>query len=104
MGSHRIVDVATGVDDPGVVAQLVRFPREVVGIDADAVSTDEAGAELEEVPLGTSGFEYFVRIDADAFEDDTELIDERDVDVALGVFDDFGGFGNLDARSPVGGE
>ena len=36
-------------------------------------------------------------IDADAIEYQGEFVDQRDIDVALGVFDDLGRLGDLDA-------
>ena len=41
-------------------------------------------------------------VDAELAEDEAELVHERNVDVALGVFDDLGGFGHADAAGLVG--
>ena len=41
--------------------------------------------------------QHFLGIDPEAVEDERELVDERDVDVALRVLDDLGGFRHLDA-------
>ena len=44
------------------------------------------------------GLQHFLGVDAEAVEDQRELVDQRDVDVALRVLDDLGGLGHLDAR------
>ena len=97
MGTHGVIDKPARIDDPGVVAELVRFPRQVVGVDANAVSAHQTGAELQEVPFRPCGFQDLVRVDADALEDDAQLVDKGDVDVALRILDDLGGLSHLDA-------
>ena len=99
--AHVVVDATAGEDDLGLVAELLRLCRQVVGIDADAVTAHEAGPELEEVPLRAGGGEHVGGADAHAVEDQRELVHERDVDVALRVLDDLGGLCDLDRGRPV---
>ena len=98
---HVVVEAAPGEDHLGVVADLLRLVRQVVGIDADAVAADQARAERQEVPLGAGGDQHFFGVDAEAVEDQRQLVDQRDVHVALGVLDDLGGLGHLEARGLV---
>ena len=74
---------------------------EIIGIDANAVTADETGAEGQEVPFRASGFENFEGIDADFFEDHSQLVHERNVEVALGVLDNFGGLGDFDGTCRI---
>ena len=90
-----------GEDHLGLVAELLRLHRQVVGIDADAVTADEAGPELEEVPLRAGGLEHVGGADAHAIEDDRQLVHQRDVEIALRVLDDLRGLGDLDRRRAV---
>ena len=85
-----------------MVADLLGLVGQVVGVDADAVPTDEAGAEGQEVPFGAGGFQDLAGVDVELVEEDGEFVDEGDVDVALGVLDDLGGFGDADAGGAVG--
>ena len=94
--AHRIVDAAAGKNNFGRVAQASGFVGQVERVDADAVAAHEAGRELEEVPLGAGGGEHVAHVEIHAAHDEGELVHERDIDVALGVLDDFGGFGGLD--------
>ena len=55
------------------------------------------GPERQEVPLGAGRLEHVERVDADAVEDERQFVHQRDVEVALGVLDDLGRFGDLDA-------
>ena len=45
VSAHAVVDAPASEDDFGVVADLLGFVGEVVGVDADAVPADQAGAE-----------------------------------------------------------
>lgn len=52
VSAHTIVHAATGEDDFGVVAVALCALCKVVGIDTDAVTSNESGFERQEVPLG----------------------------------------------------
>ena len=69
---------------------------QVIGIDTDTVSTHQAGPKRQEIPFGTGGFQYFEGINAHFVEDNRQFIDQGDVEVALRIFDNLGGFGDLD--------
>ena len=43
---------------------------QVVGVDADAVTADQAGREREEVPLGPRRGQHIAGVDAEPVEDD----------------------------------
>jgi hypothetical protein len=102
IATHAVVGAAPGQDHLGVVADLLRLVGQVVRIHADAVAADQAGAERQEVPLGAGRFQHLQGVDAELVEDHGQVVDQRDVEVALGVLDDLGGFGHLDAGRLVG--
>ena len=85
-----------------MVADLLRLVGQVVRIDADAVAADQAGAERQEVPLGAGRLQHFQGVDAELVEQDRQVVDQGDVEVALGVLDHLGRFGDLDASWPCG--
>ncbi len=62
------------------------------------MATDETWAKRQEIPFGTCGLKYLLSIDADAFEYHRQFDDQRDINVALRVFDDLGRLCNFDAR------
>ena len=62
----------------------------------------QARPEWQEVPLAACGFQHFQGVDADPVEDDRQLVHKGNVQVALGVFNDLGGFGHLDGAGPAG--
>ena len=101
VGADVVVDAAAGEDDLGLVAELLRLHRQVVRVDADAVAADQAGAELEEVPLRAGRLQHVGGADAHALEDDRQLVHQRDVEIALGVLDDLGRLGDLDRLRAV---
>jgi hypothetical protein len=84
-----------------VVADLLGLVGQVVRVHADAVAAHQAGAERQEVPLGAGGLQHLLGVDAEAVEDQRQLVDQRDVHVALGVLDDLGGLRHADARGLV---
>jgi len=102
MDCHVVVDAPARKDDLWVVAHFLRFVGQVVGVHTDAVAADQAGPEGQKVPLGARRVQHLQGVDPQASKDQTELIHQGDVDVALGVFDDLGGFGHLDAAGFVG--
>src|SRR5206468_11738598 len=59
----------------------------LIRIDSDAVAADQPRLEAEEVPLGARRIEHVPHRDSDPREDLGDLIDECDVDVALGILD-----------------
>ena len=93
---HGVVDGASGQNDVRLVADRLGLVGEVERVDADAVAADQAGLEVEEVPLGARGVEHVVHRQAEALADHRHFIDERDVDVALGVLDRLGCLGGAD--------
>ena len=95
--AHPVVDPASGENHLRVIAELVRLVRQIVGIDADAVSADEPRPERQEIPLGSGSLQHLDRVDADLVEDQRKLVHQRDVEVALRVLDHLGRFGDLDA-------
>jgi hypothetical protein len=84
-----------------VKPDLLRLVRQIVRIDADAVTADQPGAEWQEIPLAARGEQHLFGVDAEAVEEQRELVDQCDVDVTLSVFDDLGGFRHADARRLV---
>nr|GEU28556.1 hypothetical protein [Tanacetum cinerariifolium] len=98
---HAVVNAAPGQDHVRVVAQHFRLVGQVIRIDADAVAAHQAGAERQKIPLGAGRLQHFQRIDVEPVEDDGQFIHQRDVEVALGVFDDLGRLRHLDAGGPV---
>lgn len=94
--AHAVVHAATGEYDFGIIAIALCALCEIVRVDTDTVATDESGFEGKEVPLGGCGFENVGGVDAHKCEYFRQFIDERDVDVTLGVLDDFSGFCNFD--------
>jgi hypothetical protein len=56
------------------VSVAVRFVDEVVGIDRNTVTADEAGLVLVKVPLGPRGFEHGVGVDVPVREEPGEFV------------------------------
>ena len=98
---HIVIEAATCEDNFRVVAVLLGFLGEVVGVNADAVASDEAGFEGEKVPFCCGSGKHFVGVDPHAVEDHGQFVHKGDIDVALRVFDHFGCFGNLDGGGKV---
>ena len=97
VGAHGVVEPPAGEDDLRVVADGLGLEGEVVGVHADAVAAHQAGPEGQEVPLGAGRLEHGLGVDAHAVEDERQLVDQGDVQVALGVLDDLGRLGHADA-------
>ena len=98
---HAVVDAAAGQDDFGMVARLLGAIGQVIGIDADAVAADQTGLKRQEIPFGAGRRQHVAGVDVERLENQRQLVHERDVEVALGVFDHLGRFGDLDRGRAV---
>src|SRR6056297_2699392 len=96
VGAHAVVGAAAGQDHLGVEADVLGLVGQVVRVHADAVAADQTGAERQEVPLGAGGFEYRAGVQAQLAEQHGQFVDQTDIHVALGVFDDFCRLGDPD--------
>lgn len=99
--ADAIVDATAGQDHLGDVADLLGLVGQVVGVYADAVTTNQAGSEGEEVPLGAGRLQHVRGVDVEPVEDQGQLVHQGDVQVPLGILDDLGGLGHLDGGRPV---
>ena len=64
--------------------------------------THQARTKRQEVPFGARCLQHFQCINAKPVEYQRQFVDERDVDITLGIFNDFSRFGNTDAAGFVG--
>ena len=99
--AHVVIDTSAGKDYLAVVSEHLGFICQIIRVDSDAVPAYKARIELEEVPLCTGRFEYRLCVHTHFVEYYRQLVHERDVDVALAVFDDLSGLGYLYAFGPV---
>ena len=100
--AHVVVDAPAGQDHLGVEPDFLGLVGQVVRVNANAVATHQSGPERQEVPLAAGGGEDGVGVDVHFLEQHRQFVDQGDVDVALGVFDDLGGFGYPDRGRPMG--
>ena len=89
---HAVVDHHRGLDHRGVEAVFAGFPAQVIGIERDAVAAQaRAGIEGREAErLGLGRFDDLPEVDPHLVAEDCELVDQADVDVAVGVLQDLG--------------
>ena len=95
--AHAIVQATPSKDDFGVIADALRLVRQVIGIDANAMATHQAGAKRQKIPFAARRQQHGLGVDAHPVENQGQLINQCDIQVALGVFDDFGRLGHFDA-------
>src|SRR6056297_1072975 len=96
VGAHAIVGAAAGQDHLRVEADVLRLVGQVVRVHADAVAADQAGAERQEIPFRSRGLEDRAGVQAELAEQHRQFVDQADIHVALGVFDDFCRLGDPD--------
>jgi hypothetical protein len=98
--AHPIIDSSSGENDLGVVAEFFGLMGEVIRIDSDAVSADQARTKWQKIPLGTRRLKHLLGVEAHAVKDQGQLVHEGDIEIALGVLNDLGGFCDRDAAGP----
>ena len=84
-----------------MVAGLLRAIGEIIGIDPDTVSADQAWGEIEEIPFGGGRRKHVLRVDVERVEDGRKLVHESDVEIALRVLDHLGCLRDLNRRCLV---
>ena len=97
---HARVDFASQLDEACAKAVLARLPGEIEGIDRDAVPA-QAGARVKRLVaerFGFGGIDDFPDVDVHRVVDDLEFVDEGDVDAAVDVFEQLGGFSGAAGR------
>ena len=102
IGAHAVIDTPACKDHLRVISHRLGLMGKVIGVHANAVTTDETWPEGQEVPLGASGLQHGVSIDAHLIEDDCQLVDESDVQVTLRVLDHLGSLCHANAFGFVG--
>src|SRR5690606_5316865 len=63
----------------------------------DAMAAHQPRLEFQKIPFGTGSFDDVVRVYTDTVKNQRQLIDKRNIDVALRVFDGLRSFCHLDA-------
>ena len=99
--THVIVDASARKNDLTVIADLLGLIRQIVRVNADAVTADKTGGKLEEIPLCSRRLEDGFGVDSELMEDNRKLVHKGDIDIPLAVFDDLCRLGNLDAFGSV---
>src|SRR6056297_953000 len=85
-----------------MITESLRLVGEVVRIHADAVASDEARTEGQEVPLRPGGLQDGFGVDPHLVEDDGEFVHKGDVEVSLRVLDDLRRLCDANTLGPVG--
>src|SRR4051812_17922833 len=99
--THVIVDAAARQDDFRMVAGAFRAIGQIIWIHAYAVPSDQTRSEGQEIPFGSCCIKDVGGVYIEQAKDQRKLVDERHVEVALGVFDNFCRFGDHDRRRPM---
>jgi len=99
--AHAIVEAAASKDDLWVVSCRLGFVSQIVWVNANTVTSDQARTEGQEVPFCARRLEDSLGVNVHPVKDHSEFVDQRDVQISLGVFDNFSGFGNADRRGFV---
>ncbi len=60
------------------------------------MTTHKAWTEWQEIPFRSGSLKHFERINPHAIEDDSQFVNQCDVEVSLSVLDDLRCFGDLD--------
>ena len=100
VSTHSVIDAPARINDLGMVTEFGRFKSKIVRVDSNAMSSHQSGKEFQKIPFGSGSLQHLVGIDVHFVEDHGQLIHEGNVDVALCVFNDLGGFGHFDGARP----
>src|SRR6056300_1690060 len=91
VNSHIRVDAATGQNHIGNIPNGLRAIGQIVGINANTMAADQTWSERQEVPLSARCLQDFFSIDTQAVKNNGELVDQRDIQIALRDLDNLSG-------------
>ena len=83
------------------IAQFFCLIREVVRVHAYAMAAHQTRPEWQKVPFAACSVQHFLGVYVHALENHRKFVHQRNVQVALGVFNHFGCFGNPDGAGTV---
>src|SRR5262245_1403373 len=99
--THAVIDAPAGKNDLRMITGLFGAKGQIVWVNADAVSADKTWLEVHEIPFRRRSGEHIAGVDAELMKNCGQFVHERDIEIALGILDYFGGFGDLDRRRAV---
>ena len=77
-----------------MISDLLGYVCQIVRVDTNAMSADQARTKWQEIPFSTRSIQHLLGIQAEPIEDHCQFVDQCDVYVALGVLDHLGCFCN----------
>ena len=80
-----------------MITEHLSLIGKVIRVNTDAVSAHKPRIKFKEIPLCSGCLQNRLCVDAHLIEDDRQLIHKSNIDIALAILDDLGGFRNLDA-------
>src|SRR5208337_4711408 len=102
MRTHTIVNASARENDLRVIANLLSTMRQIVGVNPDAVSADQAWNEVEKVPFGARSLQHLPCVEAQPMEDDRKFVHQCNVQISLCIFDHLGCLCDFDRGGLMG--
>ncbi|ANH99326.1 hypothetical protein A8L59_18565 [Pseudomonas koreensis] len=99
IGPHSIIQATASKDDFRVITYGLSLMRQIVRINTYTMPPYQTWTERQEVPLRAGSLQYRLGIDSHLVKNDCQLINQRDIDVPLCVFNDFCCFSDLNTTS-----
>src|SRR5262249_28560865 len=99
--THAVIDASASENDLRMIAGLFGAKGQIVGVNANAVSAYKTWLKVHEIPFRCGGRKHIAGIDAELMKDGAEFIQERDIEIALRIFDNLGSLRDLDRRSAM---
>ena len=100
--AHSIVETAGITHHTRKDTIHLSFLNEVIRVNADAVTTYETWAQIDEVPFAAGSFYDIIGIDAHCIENLGKLVHKCNVHVSLTILNYLAGLSDLDARCLMG--
>src|SRR5680860_1460595 len=86
IGAHAVVQATSCENDFWVITNSLSLVSQIVGVNANAMSSDEARPERQKVPFCAGSFKNSLGINTHSVEDYRQLINQGNIQVSLGVF------------------
>ena len=86
IGAHAVVQAAPGKNDFWVVTYSLSLVSQIVGVNANAMSSHKVRPERQKVPFCAGSFKNGFGINTHSVENYCQLVNQGNIQVSLGVF------------------
>ena len=96
--THGVINLSTIQNYLAVIAETLCDIRQVIGINTNAMTTNQTRFKTQRIPLGVHPRQNLIRVNTHSVTDHSDFIHESDINITLAVLYNLHCFRSLDIR------